>query len=121
LRIPSDADWVKGDPIDATDPLGIRVVGSMKAWQHILKGHPEFAATGMLEAVSQAITTPIVISDDREPGRRRAYYGAAPWPYRETDRVRACALADRKSRWYLTTAHIATAVASGEVILWKRP
>jgi len=114
--------WPKvgGKPVDVTDPQGLHVVGDDGEWRHVLKHHKEFAQTGMLDALCSTVEDPDFITDDRDPGKKQAYYRPAPFPYKDPLLVKVVVTLGR-SGGRLKTAHIAAGVSPNEGVLWTKP
>jgi len=106
--------------VDVTDSQGRRVIGNDKEWGHVVKQHKEFGQPGMLDAVCSTLEGPDCITDNREPGKKQAYYRPAPYPYRDPLRVKVVVTLGRAGG-RLKTAYVTAGVSPKEGLVWKKP
>jgi hypothetical protein len=86
----------------------------------VLKHHKEFAQPGMLDALCSCVEDPDLITDDRDPGKKQAYYRPAPYPYKDPLLVKVVVTIGRAGG-RLKTSHISAGVSPNEGVVWKKP
>ncbi len=100
------------------------VVIDERAWNdHVVKEHDEAKDPGWLEEVKRVIQTPGCVTDaglsvpSGQAHMKVAYYGSAPWPFRETDLLKVVAKVGKRAA-FLNSSYLVTSVPPNEVILW---